>query len=82
MNHSQGNRKTPSPNTSLPSRLTVDRPKALTKNLVTGQVKILKRSEDLKQSKPDKHVGFVKENVYVDLGSTDCLSSDLEFVPT
>ncbi|MBA0732001.1 hypothetical protein Gogos_016118 [Gossypium gossypioides] len=41
-----------------------------------GQVKILKRGEDLKQSKPDKHVRFAKENVDVDLGSTDCLSPD------
>ncbi|MBA0547871.1 hypothetical protein Golob_019005 [Gossypium lobatum] len=47
-----------------------------------GQVKILKRGEDLKQSKPDKHVRFAKENVHVDLGSTDCLSPDPGSVPT
>ncbi|MBA0703530.1 hypothetical protein Golax_015848 [Gossypium laxum] len=81
-NRSQGNRKKRSPNTSPPSRPTVGRPKAPAKNLVMGQVKILKRGEDLKQSKPDKHVRFAKENVHVDLGSTDCLSPDPGSVPT
>ncbi|MBA0734625.1 hypothetical protein Gogos_018525 [Gossypium gossypioides] len=47
-----------------------------------GQAKILKRDEDLKQSKSDKHVRFVKENIDVDLGSTDCLSSNPSLVPS
>ncbi|KAA3458054.1 serine/arginine repetitive matrix protein 1 [Gossypium australe] len=81
-NRSQGNRKKRSPNTSPPSRPTVGHPKAPAKNLVMGQVKILKRGEDLKQSKPDKHVRFAKEDVDVDLGSTDCLSPDPGSVPT
>ncbi|MBA0749234.1 hypothetical protein Gogos_003183 [Gossypium gossypioides] len=47
-----------------------------------GQVKILKRNEDLKQSKPDKRVRFVKKNVDVDLVSIDYLSFDPRFVLT
>ncbi|PPR88467.1 hypothetical protein GOBAR_AA32218 [Gossypium barbadense] len=46
-----------------------------------GQVKILKCGKDLKQSKSDKHVRFVKENVDVDLGSIDYLSSNPRSVP-
>ncbi|MBA0749235.1 hypothetical protein Gogos_003184 [Gossypium gossypioides] len=47
-----------------------------------GQVNILKRNKDLKQSKPDKHVRFVKKNVNVDLISIDYLSLDPRSVPT
>ncbi|MBA0696055.1 hypothetical protein Goari_002642 [Gossypium aridum] len=47
-----------------------------------GQVKILKRDEDLKQSKLDKRVRFVKKNVDVDLVSIDCLSLDPRSVST
>ncbi|MBA0664155.1 hypothetical protein Goklo_004203 [Gossypium klotzschianum] len=81
-NRSQGNCKKCSPNTSLHSRPTVNHPKASAKNLVMGQVKILKRDEDLKQSKLDKRVRFVKKNVDVDLVSIDCLSLDPRSVPT
>ncbi|KAH1123017.1 hypothetical protein J1N35_006177 [Gossypium stocksii] len=66
--------------TPPPSCPTIGHPKALAKNLIMGQVKILKRGEDLKQSKSNEHVRFVKENTDVDLGSTDCLSSDPKFV--
>ncbi|MBA0786373.1 hypothetical protein Gotri_028011, partial [Gossypium trilobum] len=81
-NRSQGNCKNCSPNTSLHSRPTVNHPKASAKNLVMGQVKILKRDEDLKQSKLDKRVRFVKKNVHVDLVSIECLSLDPRSVPT
>ncbi|KAK6274162.1 hypothetical protein POUND7_011245 [Theobroma cacao] len=80
-NRAQPNRKKRSPNTSPPSRPTVD-PKVPAKNLVMGQVKILKRGEDFKKSTPDKSVSLEKENVGVDLGSTNRLGPDPGSVPT
>ncbi|KAK8509346.1 hypothetical protein V6N13_062395 [Hibiscus sabdariffa] len=52
------------------------------KNLVMGQVKILKRGEDLKKPSPKKSVRFEKENVDVDLGSTNRLGPDPGSIPT
>ncbi|XWS26179.1 hypothetical protein CRYUN_Cryun26dG0008900 [Craigia yunnanensis] len=52
------------------------------RNLVMGQVKILKRGEDLKKTAPEKPVRFEKENVDVDLGSTNRLGPDPGSVPT
>ncbi|XWS17849.1 hypothetical protein CRYUN_Cryun33cG0103700 [Craigia yunnanensis] len=63
------------------SRSTVDS-KVTAKNLVMGQVKILKRGEDLKITAPEKPVRFEKENVDVDLGSTKRLGPDPGSVPT
>ncbi|XVF89371.1 hypothetical protein PTKIN_Ptkin19aG0125000 [Pterospermum kingtungense] len=56
--------------------------KAPTKTLVMGQVKILKRGEDLKTIAPAKDVKLEKENVDVDLGSTNRLGPDPKSVPT
>ncbi|XVE97365.1 hypothetical protein REPUB_Repub03eG0013500 [Reevesia pubescens] len=80
-NPNRSNRKKRSPNTSPPSRPTMG-PKVPTKNLVMGQVKILKRGEDLKKTTPEKHVTFEKENVDADLGSTNRLGPDPGSVPT
>ncbi|KAE8718904.1 Detected protein of unknown function [Hibiscus syriacus] len=62
-NNNRTNRRKRSPNASPPSRPRVTLPKSPTKNLVMGQVKILKRGEEIKSSKPDNPV----ENVDVDL---------------
>ncbi|XVE71235.1 hypothetical protein DITRI_Ditri10aG0134500 [Diplodiscus trichospermus] len=79
----QSNRKKYSPNTS-PPRLTVA-PKVPAKNLVMGEVRILKRGEhlnDIKKVASKKQVRFEKENVDVDLGSTNRLGPDPASVPT
>ncbi|KAK8535213.1 hypothetical protein V6N13_081353 [Hibiscus sabdariffa] len=68
----QSNRRKRSPNTSPPSRPTVGHAKAPSKNLVMGQVKILKRGEDLKESKPDNPTRLQNENADPDLCSTNC----------
>ncbi|XVF35649.1 hypothetical protein REPUB_Repub18cG0164200 [Reevesia pubescens] len=75
------NRKKLSPNTSPPSRQTVG-PKVPAKNMVMGQVKILKRGEYLKKTTPEKTVRFEKENVDADLGNTNRLGPDPGFVPS
>ncbi|GMI95096.1 hypothetical protein like AT4G32020 [Hibiscus trionum] len=80
-NRTQSNRRKRSPNSSPPSRPTVGHPKAPAKNLVMGQVKILKRGEDLKESKPVKPTMFEHESDDADLGSTDCLGPDPVSVP-
>ncbi|OMO90739.1 hypothetical protein COLO4_18922 [Corchorus olitorius] len=80
-NRSQQNRKKRSPNTSPPSRPTVG-PKVPAKNLVMGQVTILKRGEELKKPAPEKPQKLEKENVVVDLGSTNRLGPDPVSVPT
>ncbi|KAL4319641.1 hypothetical protein GQ457_18G003040 [Hibiscus cannabinus] len=74
-NRMQSNRRKRSPNTSPPSRPTVGHLKAPSKNLVMGQVKILKRGEDLKESKPDNprklENGIGNESADPDLRSTN-----------
>ncbi|KAE8721737.1 Detected protein of unknown function [Hibiscus syriacus] len=59
LNPNRTNRRKRTPNASPPSRHSVAPSKAPAKNLVMGQVKILKRGEDLKESKPDKPVESV-----------------------
>ncbi|GMJ07752.1 hypothetical protein like AT4G32020 [Hibiscus trionum] len=77
-NRAHPNRRNRSQTTSpTPS----DGPKILAKNLVMGQVKILKRGEDLKKPSPPKSVRFEKENVDVDLGSTNRLGPDPGSIP-
>ena len=78
-NPNRTNRKNRSPNNS--SRPIVGY-KDPARNLVMGQVKILKSGEDLKKTAPEKHVRFEKENVNVDLGSTNRLGPDPGSVPT
>ncbi|GMJ15845.1 hypothetical protein like AT4G32020 [Hibiscus trionum] len=75
------NRKNRSPTTSPPPFLGSKSP---ANNLIMGQVKILKRGEDLKKASPKKSVRFEKENidVVVDLGSTNRLGPDPESIPT
>ena len=80
-NRIQPNRRKRFTNPSPPPRPNVG-PKVPAKSLVTGQVKILKRGEDLKKGAPEKHVRFEKENVDVDLGSTNRLGPDPGSVPT
>ncbi|TYI77068.1 hypothetical protein E1A91_D06G120000v1 [Gossypium mustelinum] len=80
-NRSHPNRKTRYPTTSPPSQTAG--PKVPPKDLVMGQVKILKRGEVLKKPTPEKSVRFEKENIdVVDLGSTNRLGPDPGSVPT
>ncbi|XP_022730942.1 uncharacterized protein LOC111285654 [Durio zibethinus] len=80
-NRTQPNRKKRSPNTSPPSRPTAGR-KVPAQSLVMGQVRILKRGEDLKKTTPEKHVRFEKENVDADLASANRLGPDPRSVRT
>lgn len=56
--------------------------KVQSKNLVMGQVRILKRGEDLKKTAPVKDVRIEKENAEANLGSTNRLGPDPGSVPT
>ncbi|KAL4296462.1 hypothetical protein GQ457_12G020000 [Hibiscus cannabinus] len=72
------NRRNRSPTTSSPPPPPPPYagPKSPAKSLEMGQVKILKRGEDIKKPSPPKSVRFEKENVDVDLGSTNRLGPD------
>ncbi|XVE53565.1 hypothetical protein DITRI_Ditri03aG0013000 [Diplodiscus trichospermus] len=77
----RANRKKRSTNTSPTSRPAVDS-KVPANNLVMGQVKILKRGEDLSKMTQEKPARFEKENVDADLGTTNRLGPDPGSVPT
>ncbi|KAE8658236.1 hypothetical protein F3Y22_tig00116973pilonHSYRG00020 [Hibiscus syriacus] len=79
-NRAHSNRRNRSPTIS-PTPPSAD-PKVRAKNLVMGQVKILKRGEELKKPSTRKSVRFEKENVDVDLGSTNLLGPDPWSIPT
>ncbi|XP_022750304.1 uncharacterized protein LOC111299394 [Durio zibethinus] len=80
MNRTQPNRKKRTPNTSPTFRPTVGS-KSPAKNLVMGEVKILKRGEELNKTASEKPIRVEKENVDVDLGSTNRLGPDPGSVP-
>ncbi|KAE8665223.1 putative receptor-like protein kinase [Hibiscus syriacus] len=75
------NRKNQFPMTSPPPTPSACS-KSPARNLVMGQVKILKRGEYLEKPSPQKSVGFEKENIDVDLGSTNRLGPDPGSIPT
>ncbi|KAE8687470.1 Detected protein of unknown function [Hibiscus syriacus] len=81
-NPNRTNGRKRSTKTSSPPSTTVAPLKAPAMNLVMGQVKILKRGEDLKESKPDKPMKLENENVDVDLRSTNSLGRDPVSDPT
>ncbi|EEF46907.1 uncharacterized protein LOC8274216 [Ricinus communis] len=83
-NRPQPNRRKRSPNTSPPSRAAV-LPKVVAAPVI-GQVKILKRGEQLPKTTPEKvlsqPIKIEMKNKYGDLGSTQRLGPDPELVPT
>ncbi|OAY27452.1 uncharacterized protein LOC110604139 [Manihot esculenta] len=82
-NRAQPSRRKRSPNTSPSSRAAVA-PQVTAKNLVMGQVKILKRGEQLAKPTPEKvsQPAKVEKMEDLDLGSTHRLGPDPELVPT
>ncbi|GLT76135.1 hypothetical protein SLA2020_478120 [Shorea laevis] len=79
-NRSPPRRKKRSPNTSPPSRAVVDQ-RLPVKNLVMGQVKILKRGEELSK-REEKPVKVEEKKGDADLGTTNRLGPDPMLVPT
>lgn len=82
LNRAQLSRRKRSPNISPPSRAaTASTQASPAKSLVLGQVKILKRGEQLSKTTPEKAPQPAKterRDEDLDLGSTDCLGLDPE----